>query len=103
MTEPIPWPDIEELIDNKAFRPRYRKLIKDGYLIELRWLAMMANKKDQPSHWFAWSCSKKRWEYSLTYTREYMTAGERSSIIASIEEVQPGSTFTPSPQTPQPS
>jgi hypothetical protein len=100
--EPLQWPNIEELIDNKMYRNRYRKLIREGHLVSLLWLAAMADKKEQPSHWFAWSCSVKRWEFTLVYVKEYMTEGERNSIVASIEEVQPGSTFNPSPQTPQP-
>ena len=99
--EPLQWPNIEELIDNKMYRNRYRKLCKDGYLVELHWLAKVARSKEEPSHWFAYMCGTKRWEYTLKYIDEYITWEECESIKTDIERAYPGLTpRSPSPHTP---
>lgn len=57
--------EIESLIDDKKYRPRYLKLVRDGYLDQLLAVAQLARKQavtDPPSHWFATACSKRHWE-----------------------------------------
>lgn len=57
--------EIDSLIDNKAFRNRYRKLIREGHLADLLELAELARERateQSPSHWFAKACSVKHWE-----------------------------------------
>jgi hypothetical protein len=44
---------IDALIDNKNYRNKFRKLIREGHLNDLLELAKMAKDKDTPSHWFA--------------------------------------------------
>lgn len=57
--------DIENLIDNKAFRNKFKRLIKDGFESQLHELAAMAAEKDKPSRWFAVVTGKKCWERTM--------------------------------------
>lgn len=54
--------NILDLIDNKEYLPRHKKLARvfgSKYLIKL---AELAETKQQPSHWYAKVTSKKNWE-----------------------------------------
>lgn len=44
---------IDDLIDNKMYRNKFKKLVREGYLRDLLELAGIARTKDNPSHWFA--------------------------------------------------
>jgi hypothetical protein len=59
--------ELDNLIDNKMYRNKYRKMIKDGYLKQLLQLAEIAQSKDKPSHWFAKRCKKSLWESTLKW------------------------------------
>src|SRR5574338_696384 len=45
--------EIDDLIDNKAYRNKFKSLIKKGHLHDLLELAAQARTKDKPKHWFA--------------------------------------------------
>lgn len=51
---------IDDLIDNKMYRNKFRKLIREGHLRGLLELAEQAGSKDKPSHWFAKVTAKRR-------------------------------------------
>lgn len=55
--------DIDELIDNKAYRPRVRLLCREHGLKYVRKLAELARRQDvaKPSHYFAKAYSVKNW------------------------------------------
>lgn len=44
---------IDDLIDNKMYRNKFKKLVREGHLRDLLELAALARTKDHPSHWFA--------------------------------------------------
>jgi hypothetical protein len=61
---------VDALIDDKAYRPKFRKLIREGYLAELLQLAELAPRlatEQPPSHWFARYTSKARWSQTLDW------------------------------------
>lgn len=63
--------EIDDLIDNKAYRPRYKKLIREGYLTQLLQLADLAREMgDKPSHLFAKYCSVANWSRTLEFLAE---------------------------------
>ena len=41
---------------------RYKKLIREGHLEKLLYLAREAQAKEHPANWFAAACSKANWE-----------------------------------------
>lgn len=45
--------EIDNLIDNKMYRNKFKKLVREGHLRDLLELAALARTKDHPSHWFA--------------------------------------------------
>lgn len=62
--------EIDSLIDNKMYRNKFKKLVRDGHLGDLLELAAIAGTKDAPSRWFATVTSKARWEGTLTWLRK---------------------------------
>jgi hypothetical protein len=46
-------PEIDNLIDNKMYRNKFKKLVREGHMRDLLELAALARTKDNPSHWFA--------------------------------------------------
>jgi hypothetical protein len=58
---------IDGLIDNKMYRNKFRKLIREGHLQDLLELVELAKTKDKPSHWFAMVTAKRRWEQTLKF------------------------------------
>lgn len=58
---------IENLIDNKMYRNKFKFLIRQGHIQPLLQLAEMSTRKDAPSHWFAIVTSKKNWERTLVF------------------------------------
>jgi hypothetical protein len=44
---------IDDAIDNKVYRNKFKNLIREGHLRDLLELAALARTKDNPSHWFA--------------------------------------------------
>lgn len=59
--------EIDSLIDNKMYRNKFKKLIRDGFTSQLLQLAEIAKEKQTPSRWFATVCSKARWESTLKW------------------------------------
>jgi hypothetical protein len=58
--------EVDELIDNKAYRPRYRKLMRE-YPSELTALAKYARSQARPSRFFAKCCAVANWERTLRF------------------------------------
>ncbi|WP_239310616.1 hypothetical protein [Frankia sp. Cj3] len=58
---------IDDLIDNKMYRNKFKSLIRRGHLQDLLELAELAAKKDKPSHWFSMVTAKRRWEQTLKF------------------------------------
>jgi hypothetical protein len=68
---------VDDLIDNKMYRNKFKKLIREGHLHDLLELAALARTKDNPSHWFARATKTTaapghegkptNWERALTY------------------------------------
>jgi hypothetical protein len=72
-------PEIEALIDNKMYRNKFRKYIREGYLHDLLQLAEIAQTKGRKSHWFAKVTAKANWEQTqdfLKTLRKVMQAAE---------------------------
>lgn len=64
---------VDALIDDKAYRPKFRKLIREGHLKALEQLAELAPKlatKGPASHWFAACTSKRNWERTLEWLKK---------------------------------
>jgi hypothetical protein len=62
--------EIDNLIDNKMYRNKFKKLVREGKLNELLELAEIAATKDKPSFWFAKVTSKARIEGTLEWLRK---------------------------------
>lgn len=79
-------PDIiDQLIDNKMFRNRYKRLIREGHLAKLLYLADYAVTSGQvkkPSHWFAQSCSVKRWEGTIRWVVKMIDMAKKAALVA---------------------
>jgi pyruvate-formate lyase-activating enzyme len=73
---------IDSLIDNKAYRNRYKKLIREGHLQRLLQLAEYAATKDKPSHWFARACSVKSWESTLQWLKKAIEIARNAAEVA---------------------
>jgi hypothetical protein len=77
-------PEIDALIDNKAYRNKFKSLIRKGYLQDLLELAEIALTKDQPSHWFA-----KATKTTLAPGQEGLTMWERTlKYLAKLRNIQ---------------
>ncbi|MFC8852937.1 hypothetical protein ACFT5D_07775 [Streptomyces sp. NPDC057144] len=61
---------IDDLIDNKNFRNKFKALIREGHLQDLLDLVEIAPTKDKPSRWFATVTSKKNWERTLDFLKK---------------------------------
>lgn len=59
--------EIDNLIDNKMYRNKFKKMVREGHLNDLMQLAEIAITKNQPSHWFAKVTSKARWDSTLEW------------------------------------
>jgi hypothetical protein len=53
---------IDDLIDDKKYRPKFAKMIREGWLNDLLELAEIAKEQNKPSHWFAKYTSLKNRE-----------------------------------------
>ena len=83
---------IDNLIDNKMYRRKFYKLIRDGYLNELIELASMAQTKEHPSRWFAKATKTKPakgfedqptyWERSLKYLAKLKEVAKKAVYVA---------------------
>lgn len=74
--------EIDDLIDNKMYRNRYKRLIRDGHLADLLELAALAVTKTKPSHWFARICSVRRWDGTLAWLRKAREVAQNAAEVA---------------------
>ena len=84
--------EIDDLIDNKLYRRKFNKLIRDGFVHELLQLAAMAKDRDHPSHWFAKATRTKPvpghedeptyWERSLKYLAKLKEVARKAEHVA---------------------
>lgn len=56
---------ILNLVDNKAYLPRHRKLARDYGVKYLLKVAELAQTKGKPSHWYAKATSKANWQQTV--------------------------------------
>lgn len=75
--------EIDNLIDNKMYRNKFRYLIRQGHLQPLLRLAAMSVQKDAPSRWFAIVTSKKNWERTLAFLAKL---SEMAAIVDRVME-----------------
>jgi hypothetical protein len=74
-------PEVDQLIDNKAYYNKFRKLLRE-YPREIMALVEIAHTKDQPSHWFAVATAKKNWERTLKFVNELFKVRELADRVA---------------------
>jgi hypothetical protein len=85
-------PEIDALIDNKAYRNKFRSLIRKGHLQDLLELAEVAVTKDNPLHWFAAATRTTplpgqeglptRWERTLEYQAKLRNIRVMAMLVA---------------------
>lgn len=85
-------PEIDALIDNKAYRNKFKRLVREGYSQELLELADIARSKDKPSHWYAKTTKTKpapgqegqptMWERSLDYLAKLHNVQVMARLVA---------------------
>src|SRR6266540_7363183 len=73
--------EVDELIDNKAYYNKFRKLMRE-YPQEIMALVELAHTKAQPSHWFARVTAKKNWERTLKFLSELFKVRELAERVA---------------------
>jgi hypothetical protein len=76
---------IDQLIGNKMYRNRYKKLIREGHLETLLYLANYAktvSKVEKPAQWFGKCCSLAKWEGTLRWTRKMMDIAKKAMQAA---------------------
>jgi hypothetical protein len=73
--------EVDRLIDNKAYYPKFRKLVRE-YPREIMALVELAHTKDRPSHWFARVTAKANWERTLKFLNELFKVRELAVRVA---------------------
>ncbi len=73
--------EVDALIDNKAYYPKFRKLMRE-YPRELMALVELARTKAQPSRWFAVATAKKNWERTLKFLAQLFKVRELAERVA---------------------
>ena len=73
--------EIDALIDNKAYRPRYKKLMR-LYPRELIAWAQVARDQKQPSHYFAKGCAVAAWDRTLKFLAKLSKVQETAARVA---------------------
>ncbi|MFG2681783.1 hypothetical protein [Streptomyces sp. NPDC048392] len=61
---------VDDLIDNKMYRNKFKSLIRRGHLQDLLDLVEVAQTKERPSRWFATVTAKKCWERTLDFLKK---------------------------------
>jgi hypothetical protein len=82
---------IDELIDNKMYRNKFRSLIRRGHLQDLLELAGLAASKDKPSHWFAKVTAKRCWEQTLKFLAKAREIARMAAEVTKRIKVPTGS------------
>ena len=72
---------VDELIDNKAYYNKFRKLMRENPR-ELMALAEIAHTKAKPSRWFAVATAKANWERTLKFVNELFRVRELAERVA---------------------
>ncbi len=73
----LPW-DVIDLVDNKAYLPRHRKLQREhGDKILLK-LAELAKTKGRPSRWYATVTSVSNWDRTLAMVKKLLATTRRA-------------------------
>jgi hypothetical protein len=72
---------VDALIDNKAYYPKFRKLLRE-YPREIMALVEIAHTKAQPSRWFATVTAKRNWERTLKFVSELFQVRELAERVA---------------------
>jgi hypothetical protein len=73
--------EVDRLIDNKAYYPKFRKLMRE-YPREVMTLVELAHTKSQPSRWFAIVTAKKNWERTLKFLAELFRVRDLAERVA---------------------
>jgi hypothetical protein len=73
---------IDALIDNKMYRNKFKKLIREGHLADLLELAGIAREKNAPSRWFSVATAKKNWQATLSFLRELRNVERLAAQVA---------------------
>lgn len=73
--------EVDALIDNKAYYPKFRKLLRE-HPREIMALVELAYTKANPSHWFAVATAKRNWERTLTYLAQLFKVRELAQRTA---------------------
>lgn len=67
----------------RAKSNRYKKLIREGHLEKLLYLAHEAQTKEHPANWFAAACSKENWEKrTLPYFAKLHEVVRKAELVA---------------------
>ncbi|HEY7348101.1 MAG TPA: hypothetical protein VH599_07245 [Ktedonobacterales bacterium] len=84
--------EIDDLIDNKMYRNKFKKLVREGHTRDLLELAAIARTKDKPSHWFARATkttaapgqegTPTNWERALKYLAKLRQVAQTAERVA---------------------
>jgi leucyl aminopeptidase (aminopeptidase T) len=74
--------EIDDLIDNKMYRRKFLKLIREGFEPHLLFLAAYARKQQNPSHYFAKVCAKARWDGTVSWVKAQWEAAKKAAYVA---------------------
>lgn len=81
--------EIDRLIDNKMYRNKFKKLIREGHLKDLLQLAEIAQTKEKPSFWFAKVCAKARWGGTLKWLAKVRDIARKAAEVAKRLSAKP--------------
>lgn len=84
--------EIDDLIDNKMYRNKFKKLAREGHTRDLLELAAIARTKVKPSHWFARATKTTavpgqegkptNWERALKYLAKLRQVAQTAERVA---------------------
>jgi hypothetical protein len=73
--------EVDALIDNKAYYPKFRKLMRE-HKREVLALVEIAATKERPSHWFAKATAKANWDRTLVFLAKLFKVQEIAARVA---------------------
>jgi hypothetical protein len=74
---------VDQLIDNKMYRNKFKKLVREGHLQDLLDLATVAMTKNRPSRWFATVTAKARFSGTLIWLQKCRQVTQLAREVAS--------------------
>ncbi|MDV6295213.1 hypothetical protein [Rhodococcus aetherivorans] len=78
--------DVIDLVDNKAYLPRHRKLQREHGDKVLLKLAELAKTKGKPSRWYATVTSVANWGRTLAMVKELLATTRRAvEVMAKLD------------------